>query len=483
MMVLPCIAAQEKQAVEPGVALTIYNDNFAVIKERRQMDFVAGQNKIQFTDVASQIDPTSVLFDCLESPGQVKLLEQNYEYDLVNTQSLLKKYIDKAIKIQVKGSGSSGSTLVSGTLLAADGPNLILEDDDGQMNIIGNDSVEHILLDKKPENLLTRPTLIWLVEAAQKISGLCQVAYTTEGIGWRADYMAVLNDKDDALDMSGWVTITNNSGAAYQDAALKLIAGDVKRITPPQPRQPMYDRMMVAKAAGEGGFEEKPFMEYHLYTLGRKTTLQNNQVKQIELIEPAQNVPVKKLYVYEVSQWDWMTHGHSKVQVKIEFENKKENQLGIALPKGRVRVFKKDSTDANLEFADEDENNYTPQGETNSTNASLEFVGEDEIDHTPQDEKVSLYIGDAFDIVAEQKMTDARNGDRWQTFTRKVELRNRKDQPVTVFVDEKIPQGRNWKIDNSNMNYQKKDAYTCRFTVSIPASQTATLEYQMTQTW
>ena len=458
MMVFPCIAAQQKKPAEPGVALTIYNENFAVVKERRQMDFAEGQNTVRFTDVASQIDPTSVLFDCLEFPGQVKLLEQNYEYDLVNTQSLLKKYIDKPVKIQVKGSGASGSTLVSGTLLAADGPNLILQDDAGQMNIIGNDSVEHIQLDKKPENLLTRPTLVWLVDAAKKLSGLCQVTYTTEGIGWRADYMAVLNDKDDALDMSGWVTVTNNSGAAYQDAALKLIAGDVRRIMPPQPRQP-YLMMEKARTAGQA-FEEKPFMEYHIYTLVRKTTLQNNQVKQIEFIEPAHNVSVKKIYVYEISLWDWMTRGRSKVQVKVEFENKKENQLGIALPKGRVRVFKNDPADA-----------------------SLEFVGEDEIDHTPKDEKLSLYIGDAFDIVAEQTMTDARNGNGWQTFTRKVELRNRKDQAVMMFVDEKIPQGRNWKIDNSNMEHQKKDAYTCRFAVTVKANQTTTLEYQMTQTW
>ncbi|MBM4103382.1 MAG: DUF4139 domain-containing protein [Planctomycetes bacterium] len=459
MMVLPCAAA-EKKAFEPGVALTVYNDNFAVVKERRQMDFAEGQNIVRFTDVASQIDPTSVLFECLEFPGQVKLLEQNYEYDLVNTQSLLKKYIDKPVKIQVKGSGSSGASLVSGMLLAADGPSLILQDDDGKMNVISGDSVEHIQLDKKPENLLTRPTLVWLVDSAKKLAGLCQVAYTTEGIGWRADYMAVLNDKDDALDMSGWVTITNNSGAAYQDAALKLIAGDVKRVASPQPRQPVYERVRAAGVVREEGFEEKPFMEYHLYTLDRKTTLQNNQVKQIELIEPASNVPVNKVYVYEISLWDWMAHGRSKVQVKIEFENKKENQLGIALPKGRVRVFKKDPADA-----------------------SLEFVGEDEIDHTPKDEKLSLYIGDAFDIAVEQKMTDARNGDRWQTFTRKVELRNRKEQAVTVFVDEKIPEGRNWKIDNSSINHQKKDAYTCRFAVPVGANQTVMLEYQMTQTW
>jgi len=456
-----CVGAETpKPAVEPGVGLTIYSDNFALVKERRAMDFAEGHNTAKFTDVAERIDPTSVLFDCLDAPGAVQILEQNYEYDLVNSQSLLKKYIDKSVTVQVKGSGASPGTLVSGTLLSADGANLILMDDQtGKMNVIGNDSVEHIQLDKKPENLLTRPTLVWLVNAAKKLSGLCQITYTTEGLGWRADYMAVLNDKDDALDMSGWVTITNSSGAAYQDAALKLIAGDVKRIAPqPAPMMRKQDVMMMAEAPG--GFEEKPFMEYHLYTLGRKTTLQNNQVKQIELIDPAQNVPVKKLYVYEVSNWDWLTRGRNKVQVKIEFENKKENQLGIALPKGRVRVFKSDPADA-----------------------TLEFVGEDEIDHTPKDEKLSLYIGDAFDVVAEQTVTDARNGRNFETYTRKVELRNRKDSDVVVFVDEKIPQGRNWKVDQSNVEHQKKDAYPCRFAVPVKANQTTALEYQLTQTW
>lgn len=462
MLAACCVGAEaQKPVLEPGVGLTIYTDNFALVKERRAMDFVEGQNTVKFTDVAEHIDPTSVLFDCLDAPGVVKILEQNYEYDLVNSQSLLKKYIDKSVTVQVKGSGASPGALVSGTLLAAEGPNLILMNSQtGQMNIIGNDSVEHIQLDKKPENLLTRPTLVWMVSAAKKLSGLCQITYTTEGLGWRADYMAVLNDKDDALDMSGWVTITNNSGAAYQDAALKLIAGDVKRIAPvPAPRSSLRKEVMMM-ADSSGGFEEKPFMEYHLYTLGRKTTLQNNQVKQIELIDPAQNVPVKKLYVYEVSNWDWLTRGRNKVQVKIEFENKKENQLGIALPKGRVRVFKSDPADA-----------------------TLEFVGEDEIDHTPKDEKLSLYIGDAFDIVAEQTVTDARNGRNFETYTRKVELRNRKDSDVIVFVDEKIPQGRNWKVEQSNIEHQKKDAYTCRFAVEIKANQTVALEYQLTQTW
>lgn len=218
--------------------------------------------------------------------------------------------------------------------------------------------------------------------------------------------------------------------------------------------------MARAAVAGDMGFEEKPFMEYHLYTLGRKSTIQNRQIKQIELIDPARGVPVSKQLVYATSINNWLVQGRDKVQVKIEFENHEAHGLGIALPKGRVRVFKADPADG-----------------------TLEFVGEDQIDHTARREKLSLYIGDAFDVVPEQKITDQRRGDRFVTFTRSVEIRNRKDEDVSVFVDEIIPQHVNWKIDRSSLPYEKKDAFTCRFKVDVKADSTATLTFTMTQTW
>ncbi len=442
------------------VAITIYNDNFGVVKEQRIMTFDKGLNRMLFTGVAEQIDPTSVNFLCLSSPESVSILEQNYEYDLVNTDSLLKRYIDQPVSLLVKGSGSSGASLLSGVLTAAIGGDMILQDTDtGQMHIVSRASVERIQLDKKPEDLLTRPTLMWLASAEQAGVQRCQVTYTTGGIGWKADYSAVLSDKEDKLDLSGWVTIDNQSGAAYNDATIKLIAGDVRRVQQPAPMS--QERVMWSMAKDQaGGFEEKSFMEYHLYTLGRKSTLQNRQIKQIELIEPARNVPVNKQLVYAASINDWMVQGRDKVQVKIEFENKEEYGLGIALPKGRVRVFKADPADA-----------------------ALEFVGEDQIDHTARKEKVSLYIGDAFDIVPEQKILDQRRGDRFVTFTRSVEIRNRKDEAVSVFVEEMIPRYVNWKIDKSSLPYEKKDAFTCRFNVAVKADSTTTLTYTMTQTW
>jgi len=450
----PVLAAQT-ELPNPGVGLTIYNDNFAVVKERRKMEFKQGVNTVKFTDVASAIDPASVNFKCLSAPDAVSILEQNYEYDLVNTTSLLKRYIDKSVSVKIKGSGSDSGTAMTGILSASVGNDLILRSDTGGMEIISRDAVENISLTQMPDDLVTRPTLVWLANARKNAEELCQVTYTTNSINWKADYSAVLNEKEDALDLTGWVTIDNKSGAAYKDAAIKLIAGDVRRVQEPTAYRQMKYRMaeMAVDALG-AGFEEKAFMDYHLYTLGRKSSINNNQVKQIELIEPARDVPVKKLYVYE-----WQKKP-KKVQIKLEFENKKENHLGIALPKGKIRVFKKDPADG-----------------------MLEFVGEDLIDHTAKKEKLSLYIGDAFDIVPEHTMTDTKHARRKRTESHKIELRNRKEEPVTVQIDEKFPAYVNWTIDNATGKYIKHDAGTARFEITVQADSTQTLEYTATQTW
>ncbi|MEN6383755.1 MAG: DUF4139 domain-containing protein [Phycisphaerales bacterium] len=447
-------------AAEEGnsVAVTVYNDNFGVIKEQRQMTFEKGLNTLKFTDVAASIDPTSVSFECMSNPGKISILEQNYEYDLVGTMSLLEKYIDQQVTIVIKGTGAGLAKKISGALIAARDNNMIIKDDEGIVQIIAQDSIENITLMRLPEGLVTKPTLVWMTDSQIEGSEQCQVTYTTENISWKADYSAILNADENSLNFSGWVTIDNKSGATYNDAKIKLIAGDVRRIVP-QPPQPMMERMYMAKTADAAtGFEEKPFMEYHLYTLGRPSTINNNQTKQIEFIAPVQNIPAKKIYLYEPQK------NQKKVQIKFEFENKKEFGLGIALPKGKVRVFKKD------------------------TDQSLEFVGEDEIDHTPNKEKLSLYIGDAFDITAEYKIADSKistsitdRRSRWEKRT--IELRNRKNSGVTVFVDEKFSPWVNWKIEDSTHPNVKKDATTARFTVEIPADTTAIVEYSVMQKW
>jgi len=438
---------------QQGVGLTIYNDNFAVVRESRQMSFEKGLNTVKFTDVASAIDPTSVNFRCLSVPGAVSILEQNYEYDLVNQASLLKRYIGKNVTVNLKGSGADTGKELTGILLASLGNDLILKSRTNSIEILNDDSVENISLKELPDDLVTKPTLVWLADVRNKADQLCQVTYTTGQINWHADYSAVLNADETKIDFTGWVTIDNKSGATYKDSIIKLIAGDVRRITEPERlrRRVMLD--MAAKAAPPA-FEEKAFMEYHLYTLSRKSTINNNQVKQIEFITPALGVPTKKLYIYERSRQ------RDKVQIKLEFENTKKNNLGIALPKGKVRVFKKDPADD-----------------------MLEFVGEDRIDHTPRKEKLLLYIGNAFDIVPEYTLVDTKPTRRKRVETHKIELRNRKDKAVTVFVDEKFSAWVNWTIDESTHKYEKRDARTARFEVRIDADSTATIEYTATQTW
>jgi hypothetical protein len=455
-----CFAGPQKGS-EEGTALTIYNDNFAVVRESRLLSFEKGLNTAKFTDVASAIDPTSVNFRCLSAPGAVSILEQNYEYDLVNTFSLLKRYIDKDVTVALKGSGADTGRRLTGLLMAAMGENLILKSKTNDIEILDKDSIEDISLKEIPDDLVTRPTLIWLANAKEKGAQLCQVTYTTGQINWVADYSAVLNADETQIDFTGWVTIDNKSGATYKDSTLKLIAGDVRRLAAPEPRPPRLLATQGAKPA-EAGFEEKPFMEYHLYTLGRKSTINNNQVKQIEFITPALGVPIKKLYIYERGQQYIYGRGGqgNNVQIKLEFENTKENNLGIALPKGKIRVFKKDPADD-----------------------TLEFVGEDRIDHTPNKEKLLLYIGNAFDVVAEYTLVDSQHDRRMSRETHKIELRNRKAEDITVFVDEKFPQWVNWTIDKTTHKYEKRDAYTARFEVPVKADSIVTVQYTATQTW
>jgi hypothetical protein len=437
---------------EEGVGLTIYNDNFAVVRQARNMGFEAGVNTVKFTDVAAAIDPTSVNFKCLSAPGAISILEQNYEYDLVNAESLLKRYIDRNVTVIIGGAGADAAREIRGKLLAAVGGDYILADETGGIEVVNRGRVEEISLQELPEDLVTRPTLVWLADAKEAGDRLCQVTYTTGAINWKADYSAVLSEDENSLDFSGWVTIDNKSGATYKDAALKLIAGDVRRITEPVVKRRLAVYEMAV--AGEAGFEEKAFMEYHMYTLGRKSTINNNQVKQIEFIEPATGVAAKKLFIYDRQE------NAEKVQVKIEFENTEENKLGIALPKGKVRVFKKDPADENLEF-----------------------VGEDEIDHTPRKEKLLLYIGNAFDIVPEYKLLDSKHGPLTRTETHQVELRNRKDTPVEVCVDEKFMRWANWQVLEKSHDFEKYDAYTARFKVKIAADSTETIRYTVRQWW
>ncbi len=458
-------AAPEKQ--DEGIALTIYNQNFGVVREKRKVDVTEKIGTIRFTDVAAQIDGTSVQFKSLTDPNAA-VLEQNYEYDLVSADKLLQKYIDKPITVLTK----DGSRY-SGNLLSFDGNQLVIRQygEKGDLAMVQRgDNVKDIQFSALPEGLITKPTLVWKLATEKVGDQLVEVAYQTAGINWQSDYNAVLNAKDTALDLGGWVTINNQSGATYKDAKLKLIAGDVRRVQPPVPRSVMYRLGAQEKAAG---FEEKAFFEYHLYTLGRPTTVADNQTKQIELLKAA-DVPVKKIFLYEgAPQYRFYgglindagygsEESNKKVNVIIEVKNSQDNHMGMALPKGKVRLYKRDPADA-----------------------SLEFIGEDQIDHTPKDETVKLHIGDAFDIVGERKRTDFHvdTGRHVMTESFEIRIRNHKTEPVEVLVKETLYRWNNWEITESNQKWTKYDSNTIHFPVKVDKDGEQVITYTVRYTW
>lgn len=441
----------------PGVALTIYNNDLGVVKDTRRLQIPDPASTIRFTDVAKQIDPTTVSFTDLTVPA-TRIIEQNYEYDLVSAEKLLDKYIDRRVAVIT----DDGSRFV-GTLLSYDNRQLIINDGEQLHMIQRQDNVQSISFAELPENLLTRPTLVWRIATPDPGEHLARVTYQTGGINWKADYVALIAADDTQVDLTGWVTINNQSGARYEDAAIKLIAGDVRTVEDQQvPKTAERRRMMVeADAAMARQFQEKGFFEYHMYTLGRRTTVNENQVKQIQLLS-AEDVPVVKRYVFEPGGPHWhRRYGDKdeyKVNVYIELTNNQASNLGMPLPRGIVRVYK----------ADADE--------------QLEFVGEDRIDHTPKGEDVKLYIGDAFDLVGEKKITAQDQGKRWRKQTIEIELRNHKDQAATILVREHLGHG-NWKITDASHAFEKDSAHVVEFDVEVPAEGRATLKYTVHYSW
>jgi hypothetical protein len=448
------LPAKPADTPDSAISLVIYSEGFALVSHQRQMEFKQGINLLKFTEIAPAIEPDTATFKCISAPEAITILEQFYRYDLANTTELLRKYVGSAVTVLVKGSGAEAGSTITGTLLAPADNQIILKADE-QLRIISRENIEQVLLGPIRDDLACTPTLFWLAEANKSGPQLCRISYTTAGLGWTAQYSATLNPEEDKIGLTGWATISNNSGSDYKDAAIKLVAGKVRRV---QHTQPIYAeklaRMQVMDDAAGAAFEEIPFAEYHLYSLSRTSTINDNQLKQIELIPPASAVPVKKLYIYNRQEKP------DKVQTKFEFENTAANKLGMPLPAGRIRLFKKDARDD-----------------------VLVFVGEDRIGHTAKDEKITLYIGDSFDIAVQYTPLDSRQGRRDLWEKHKVELRNRKDESVLVHIDEKFPPHVNWMIESSTHKYEKHDAHTARFEVPVPANQTVAVEYTATQSW
>lgn len=452
---------------------------YGVVRENRQIQLNQGENIVKFTDVAAEIDPTTVSFESLSSPAAASVLEQNYEYDLVSADKLLGKYLDKEIQVIRRAAGpNAAAETIGGTLLSFDGGNLVLRDSDGKVRVLSRGpEIESIELAKSDEGLITKPTLVWKINSSQAGAQMAQVTYQTSALTWRADYNVTVNSTDDAADIGAWVTILNQSGAAYPDSNLKLVAGDVQRVRPPQE---IYRRMAMAQAAdmsgAPAGFAEKSFFEYHLYTLGRTTSLANNSTKQIELFAPKVDVPVKKAFVYygvpEQLRYfsadnpnldhNFGTESNKKVDVYLLLTNSEDNGLGIPLPAGRIRVYKRDPEDG-----------------------AKEFIGEDVIQHTPKDENVMVKLGSAFDVVGERKQTDfnANYNGHVVTESFEIKLRNHKKEAVHVIVKENLYRWTNWEITASSDKWEKQDFRTIHIPVDVPVDGEKTVTYTVKYTW
>ena len=457
MALTSLVFAQGKE----GIELTIYNQNFGLVKDRRTLDLKKGISDIRFSDVAAQIEPTSVHFKSLTDPLGCVIQEQNYEYDLVSAGKLLTKYIDKKIKIITKDDKT-----YEGVLMSFDGENIVIAVANTLSMVCRKDNIREISFPELPEGLITKPTLMWQISNDKTGSHLTEVSYLTNGINWNADYVVVVDKDDKNIDLSGWVTIDNKSGATYKDASLKLIAGEVHRAKEEDRFITRNAMVMEEQKAAAPQFEEKAFFEYHMYTLQRKTTVKDNQTKQISLLS-ASNVPVKKLFIYDPVDyfgWYWYhyedrTTKEQKIKVKIELNNSKQNNLGMPLPKGKIKVYKKD------------------------TDGSLQFIGEDKIDHTPKDEIIRLYLGDAFDVVGERKKTNYRQGNDWAEESFEISLRNHKDSDIEVNVLEHLWRYSNWKIIEKSMEFNKKDAQTIEFKVPVAKDSETKVTYTVRYWW
>jgi hypothetical protein len=444
---------------------------YAMVRQERAVQLTAGRSQLRFTDVAALIDPTTVTFTSLTDPS-TRVLEQNFQFDLVSTDKLLLKYIDRPITVERSIAGG-GTVSTTGTLLSSVS-GLVLRGADG--NITALNDYASLRFPELPGGLITRPTLVWDINASKAGTQRARVTYQTGGVTWWSDYNLIFNAGKDAnngfIDLSAWVSVINQSGATFQDAKLKLIAGDVHRAPNPQVAREMV--MMATRAKSDesdAGFAEKAFDEFHLYTLGRKTTLPNNSTKQIELFDQAKQIPAKRLLVLSnaapffggrYEDRNFPGGGERKVDAYLEFRNDKASGLGVPLPAGRIRVSRLDAADS-----------------------SLEFIGEDVIGHTPRDERVRVQLGSAFDVVGERKQVNFTSDSRarWIEEEIEVEVRNHKDEDVEVQVREFLFRWTNWQVLSSSQAFEKEDARTILFPVKVPKNSNRTVRYKVRYSW
>ncbi|MBL9121834.1 MAG: DUF4139 domain-containing protein [Phycisphaerae bacterium] len=459
--------AQQREGRDPTFAWQV--PGFGVVRETRTVKLKKGTNALSFDDVAAFIDPTTVGFADLTDP-KTSVLGQNFEFDLVSPSKLYERYLGREVRLV---SHERPDQTVSGILLSANQGQFVLNAANG-ITVVPEAGTRVELLGELPGGLLTRPTLVWQVNAETEGEHTIRTTYQTAGMTWRADYNLVLDQTDTKAAITPWVTLLNVSGASYQNAQLRLVAGDVQKIVSPRPDRMMRRGAGVAAAPAEASFEEEQLLEYHLYTLTRPANVLRNSSQQLALFLPVSDVKVKKRLVYVGAPQYWghqsstawtdeLNNGNSnrKVGVFLELTNDEASGLGKPLPKGRVRVYK------------------------SASDGTLEFVGEDLIDHTPKNQAVSLKLGDAFDVTGERVQTAFRANNRGrevvESFT--ITLKNAKPAPQAVEVREYMYRWTNWAVTEKTHEFRKLDARSIAFDVTVPPEGSTTIGFTVKYSW
>ncbi len=445
---------------QKDLAVTVYNSNVALVRDVRRVKLPTGTVDLRFMDIAAQVNPATVHIASLTAPKELTVLEQNYEYDLLSPQKLLAKYVGREltlVRLRYENNSTKEDSLKA----------LLLANNEGPVWKVGNEIITGMGADRYifpdlPENLYSKPTLVWLLENRRSGEQTVEASYLTNQVNWNADYVLTVAADQKVADLNGWVTIVNQSGTAFRNAQLQLVAGEVHRV-PRGVVGGVPGRVMAMKAEAAPQFAEEAISEYHLYTLDRRTNIRDSETKQISLLAST-GIHIEKIFEVDGHEYYYRSAQRpgqlikEPVKVFIKFKNAEANSLGMPLPAGTVRVYQGDSK------------------------GRVQFIGEDHIDHTPKDETLNLYIGNAFDVVAERKQTDFQTlGRNAYEMAFEIALRNHKPQPITVLVNEPI--GGDWKMLESTFKGEKTAAFAARFTVPVAANGEALLKYRVRVRW
>jgi len=449
----PLVARQSDKSDRRSVAVTIYNQNLGLVHERRRLRLARGKIELSFADVAAHLQPDTVRLAGTTPGARLRVLEQNYRYDLLTPSKLLEKYVGRTVSVYQYDPRTGLETKRPAEVLGVEGGVTLRLDGE-----VTSDFRGRFAFDAVPADLLQKPTLVWLLESDRAEQDV-EVSYLTENLSWRADYVLELDASERRANLTGWVTLDNRSGASYENATLRLVAGDVNRARDLE-QMPIDEAADSASSGGpsRSAFREQGLFEYHLYTLERPTHLLDKETKQVALLSAEGAAVVKKLVLTGQPHFYRGRYGqlstNEKVGVFVELENSLKNQLGMALPKGTVRLYKADASGA------------------------LQFVGEDAIDHTPRGEKLSLKVGEAFDVVADRAQKDwSQLGNCLAESSYEIELRNHKDSDVQVELNE--PVGGDWQLVSQSQPSVKVDAATLRFEAKVPARGISKVSYRI----